>query len=49
MVRTGQITQDQLSFALAHNNNVALDVRYLLQIHKPGRFDSSEFDSLTKD
>lgn len=49
MVRTGQITQEQLSFALAHNNNVALDARFLLQVHKPGRFDKSEFDALIND
>jgi predicted SAM-dependent methyltransferase len=41
-IKEGKITQDELTHALNHLNNVALSVRILLQVHKPGRIDNSE-------
>jgi len=41
-IKEGKITQDELTHALNHLNNVALSARILLQVHKPGRIDNSE-------
>jgi len=39
----GTITQEELTHALNHLNNVALSTRILIQVHKPGRIDYTEF------
>ncbi len=39
----GTITQEELNHALNHLNNVALSTRMLIQVHKPGRIDYTEF------
>lgn len=41
-----EITEEQLIFALNHYNNVAVSVRYLIQVHKPGRIDKAEYQNL---
>ena len=45
-VKNKEMTQEQLNFALNHYNNVALSVRYLIQVHKPGRIDKAEYNNL---
>lgn len=47
-VKAGEITEDQLLFALNHYNNVALSAMYLIQVHKPGRFTYQEYVNLIK-
>ena len=42
-MRSGQITQEELNYALNHFNNVALSMIVLLQIHKPPRYNNKEF------
>jgi predicted SAM-dependent methyltransferase len=48
-LQAGEITQDQLVFALNHYNNVALSTRFLIQVHKPGRFTVEEYEKLVRD
>lgn len=38
-VRRGEITEDELTHALNTYNNVALEMRLLIQVYKPGRID----------
>ena len=43
-----KMSQDDLTFALNHYNNVAESVKYLIQVHKPGRIDHKEYiDTIT--
>jgi hypothetical protein len=48
-LRKREITQEELSYALNHFNNVALSVKYLIQVHKPGRNDFSEYEKLIEE
>jgi hypothetical protein len=48
-IKAGDISQEELSFALNHLNNVALSTKILVQVHKPGRIDQSELESVIKD
>ena len=48
-LRKREITQDELSYALNHFNNVALSAKYLIQVHKPGRIDFEEFERLVNE
>lgn len=41
-MRSGQVTDEELIFALNHYNNVAVSTRLLIQVHKPGRIDDAE-------
>lgn len=45
-IAKGEISQDELTYALNHFTNVALSTKYLIQVHKPGRIDMSEFEQL---
>jgi len=47
-LKSRQISEDELTYALNHFNNVALSTKYLIQIHKPGRIDFSEFEALVE-
>jgi hypothetical protein len=47
-VKSKQITPEELNYALNHFNNVALSAKYLIQVHKPGRNDLSEFTDLVE-
>jgi predicted SAM-dependent methyltransferase len=47
-MKARQITEDELTYALNHFNNVALSTKYLIQVHKPGRIDFSEFEQLVE-
>jgi predicted SAM-dependent methyltransferase len=47
-LRKREISEEELTYALNHFNNVALSVKYLIQIHKPGRVDFSEFEKLVE-
>lgn len=42
-MKNGSITQEELTYSLNHLNNVALSTRILVQVHKPGRYDRTEF------
>lgn len=42
-IKEKTISQDELIYSLNHLNNVALSTRILIQVHKPGRIDDSEF------
>ena len=42
-IRQGQVTQEELTYAINHFNNVALSTIMLIQVHKPGRFGKKEF------
>jgi predicted SAM-dependent methyltransferase len=48
-LRKREITQEELNYALNHFNNVALSVKYLIQVHKPGRNDFSEYEKLIEE
>jgi hypothetical protein len=48
-VRQGNISQDELNYALNNFNNVALSTMYLIQIHKPGRIDFDEFERMIQE
>ena len=45
-LRKREITEEELTHALNHFNNVAVSVKYLIQVHKPGRIDFSEFQAV---
>lgn len=45
-IKKGEITQEELQFALNHLNNVALSTKMLVQVHKPGRIDDDELKSV---
>ena len=45
-IKSGKISQEELTHSLNHLNNVALSTRILIQVHKPGRYDNSEFEKL---
>jgi hypothetical protein len=47
-LRKREIGQDEINYALNHFNNVALSAMYLIQVHKPGRNDYSEFENLVE-
>jgi predicted SAM-dependent methyltransferase len=47
-LKSRQITEEELTYALNHFNNVALSAKYLIQVHKPGRIDFSEFEALVE-
>ena len=42
-IKSGQISQEELTYALNHFNNVAVSMIVLLQIHKPPRYNQKEF------
>lgn len=48
-IRKREISQDELTYALNHFNNVAMSVKYLIQVHKPGRIDFAEFERLVEE
>lgn len=48
-IRSKQVTDDELNYALNHFNNVALSTKYLIQVHKPGRNDLSEYEKVIED
>lgn len=41
-----QITSEELDFHLNHFNNVALSIKLLIQVHKPGRFDLNHLKNI---
>lgn len=41
-INEGQVTEEELIYALNHFNNVAVSTRMLIQVHKPGRIDDAE-------
>lgn len=43
-IQAGQISEEELTFALNHLNNVALSTIMLIQVHKPGRYDKKEYE-----
>lgn len=45
-VKNNDISEEELTHALNHYNNVASCTKYLIQVHKPGRIDFSEFEAL---
>lgn len=45
-IKAGSISQEELTYALNHLNNVALSSRILIQVHKPGRVDDAEFQKV---
>lgn len=45
-LRKREIGQEELSYALNHLVNVAQSVKYLIQVHKPGRIDFEEYERL---
>ena len=45
-LQSREITEDELNYALNHFNNVALNAKYLIQVHKPPRIDNSEYQTL---
>ena len=45
-LKSRQITEEELTYALNHFNNVALNAKYLIQVHKPARIDNSEYLTL---
>ena len=48
-IRKKEVSQDELSYALNHFNNVALSSKFLIQVHKPGRCDYSEYVSMVEE
>jgi hypothetical protein len=48
-IKDRTISEEELSYSLNHLNNVAHSVKYLIQIHKPGRIDFAEFEKLVED
>ena len=48
-LRKREIGQEELNYALNHFNNVALSAKYLIQVHKPGRIDFSEFERIVEE
>jgi hypothetical protein len=48
-LRKREIGQEELNYALNHFNNVALSTKYLIQVHKPGRNDYSEYEQLIEE
>jgi predicted SAM-dependent methyltransferase len=48
-IRAREISQEELNYALNHFNNVALSSKFLIQIHKPGRIDFSEFEKVVEE
>lgn len=48
-LRSKQISDEELTYALNHFNNVALSTKYLIQVHKPGRNDFSEYEKVIED
>ena len=47
-IKSQQITEDELSYALNHFNNVALSTKLLIEVHKPGRVDFDELQRVIK-
>ena len=45
-IKQGQMKSDELIFSLNHFNNVALSVRLLIQVHKPGRVSLEDVDKM---
>jgi len=45
-LQSRQITEEELTYALNHFNNVALNAKYLIQVHKPPRIDDKEYLTL---
>lgn len=45
-IKNGELKNEELMYALNHFNNVAESMRVLIQVHKPGRFDTSELEKL---
>jgi len=48
-IRKREIGQEELNYALNHFNNVALSTKYLIQVHKPGRNDYSEYEQIVEE
>jgi hypothetical protein len=48
-IKEKTITQDELTHALNHLNNVALSTRFLIQVHKPGRYSTEELNRALND
>lgn len=47
-IRTHQIDDQELNFALNHFNNVALSTKMLIQVHKPPRYDNNDLSIALK-
>lgn len=47
-VRERTVSEEELNFALNHFNNVASSIMFLIQVHKPGRNDFSEYEALVE-
>lgn len=47
-IRNREVSQEELNYALNTFNNVALSTKFLIQVHKPGRCDFSEFEALVE-
>ena len=47
-IKNREISQEELNFALNTYNNVALSSKFLIQVHKPGRCDYSEYEQMVE-
>ena len=47
-IKSGQITQEELTYSLLHLNNVAMSTILLIQVHKPGRVAKEDITTLLK-
>jgi hypothetical protein len=45
-IMAGTISEEELNYSLNHLNNVAYSMRLLIQVHKPGRYDTKEIEDL---
>jgi hypothetical protein len=43
-IQRGEITNEELTYALNHFNNVAQSMIMLIQVHKPGRYGKAEYE-----
>jgi predicted SAM-dependent methyltransferase len=48
-IKSGEITQEELNFAFNTLNNVAESTRYLVEVHKPGRYTVDEYRKAVSD
>ena len=48
-IKDKSITQEELTYALNHLNNVATSFKVLIQVHKPGRYDLAELKKMIEE
>lgn len=48
-IKKREVNEDELNYALNTFNNVALSTKFLVQVHKPGRCDFSEYEKLVEE